>query len=181
MNCTKSSSFSLPFFTFYILIQIYHQRKIYGTPPNVSCPLRSYSSLYFSRAEFTWPLIHTREYVLVNSLQLKLSIASKWASKHLWGTIYFDVDSTFAWHFLHWTSMYAKSHCTMYRKLFHVSAVKIISKCSDKICRQGQVFSHFAYDFSRLFKFNRIMLIYIYILSTKEDVGVSTSWFLVNS
>ena len=42
------------------------------------------------------PLIHTREYVLVNSLQLKLSIASKWASKHLWGTIYFDVDSTFA-------------------------------------------------------------------------------------
>ena len=53
--------------------------------------------------------------------------------------------------------MYAKSHCTMYRKLFHVSAVKIISKCSDKICRQGQVFSHFASDFSRLFKMNRIM------------------------
>ena len=51
--------------------------------------------------------------------------------------------------------MYAKSHCTMYRKLFHVSAVKIISKCSDKICRQGQVFSHFASDFSRLFKINR--------------------------
>ena len=87
----------------------------------------------------------------------KLSIASKWASKHLWGTIYFDVDSTFARHFLHWTSMYAKSHCTMYRKLLHVSAVKIISKCSDKICRQGQVFSHFVSDFSRLFKINRIM------------------------
>ena len=59
--------------------------------------------------------------------------------------------------------MYAKSHCTMYRKLVHVSAVKIISKCSDKICRQGQVFSHFASDFSRLFKFNRIMSTYIYI------------------
>ena len=50
-----------------------------------------------------------------------------------------------------------KSRCTMYWKLFHASAVKLISKCSDKICRQGQVFSHFASDFSRSFKFNIIM------------------------
>ena len=26
----------------------------------------------------------------------KFSVVSKWASKHLWGTIYFDVDGTFA-------------------------------------------------------------------------------------
>ena len=62
----------------------------------LSFPLRSYSTLYFSSPEFTCPLIHTREYVLVNSLQLKLSVVSKWASKHLWGTIYFEVDGTFA-------------------------------------------------------------------------------------
>ena len=49
-------------------------------------------TVYFSRTEFTCPLLHTREYVLVNSLQLKLSVAAKCASKHLWGTIYFDVD-----------------------------------------------------------------------------------------
>ena len=30
----------------------------------------------------------------VNSLQLESSVASKWASKHLWGTIYFAVDCT---------------------------------------------------------------------------------------
>ena len=36
--------------------------------------------------------------------------------------------------------MYAKSHCTMYRKLFHVSAVKIISKCSHKILDKGKFF-----------------------------------------
>ena len=33
-------------------------------------------------------------YMQVNSLRLKSSVASKWASKHLWGTIYFAVDST---------------------------------------------------------------------------------------
>ena len=147
MNCTKSSSFSLTLFHF-----LYFNSNL---PSTANYMVRR--QMFLVRTEFTWPLIHTREYVLVNSLQLKLSIASKWSSKHLWGTIYFDVDSTFAWHFLHWTSMYAKYHCTMYRKLFHVSAVKIISKCSDKICRQGQVFSHFASDFSRLFKINRIM------------------------
>ena len=47
-------------------------------PPNVSCPSRIYSTLYFSRTEFTCLLIHTREYVLVNLLQLKLSVASNW-------------------------------------------------------------------------------------------------------
>ena len=30
----------------------------------------------------------------VNSLWVKLSVASKWASKRLWGTIYFAVDGT---------------------------------------------------------------------------------------
>ena len=34
-------------------------------------------------------------YVQVNSLRLKSSVASKWASKHLWGTIYFAGDDTF--------------------------------------------------------------------------------------
>ena len=150
MNCTKFS-FSLPLFHFLYYnsnLPSSYQQQNKWCPTKVSCPLRSYSTLDFSRTEFSCPLIHTREYVLVNSLQLKLSIASKWASKHLWGTIYFDVDGTFAWHFPHWTSTYTKSHCTMYWKLFHASAIKIISKCSDKICRQGQVFSHFASDIS---------------------------------
>ena len=31
----------------------------------------------------------------VNSLRMKLSVASKWASKHLLGTIYFAVDGTY--------------------------------------------------------------------------------------
>ena len=34
-------------------------------------------------------------YVQVNSLRLKSSVASKWAGKHLWGTIYFAVDGTY--------------------------------------------------------------------------------------
>ena len=33
-------------------------------------------------------------YGQVNSLQLQSSVASKWASKHLWGTIYFAGDGT---------------------------------------------------------------------------------------
>ena len=33
-------------------------------------------------------------YVQVNLLQLESSVSSKWASKHLWGTIYFAVDGT---------------------------------------------------------------------------------------
>ena len=74
--------------------------------------------------------------------------------------------------FLHWTSTYTKSHCTMYRKLFHVSAVKIISKCSDKICRKGQVFSHFASDFLAYLnlteKCRHNVYIYIYILMHKR-------------
>ena len=34
-------------------------------------------------------------YGQVNLLRLKLSVASKWASKHLWGTIYFAGDGIF--------------------------------------------------------------------------------------
>ena len=34
-------------------------------------------------------------YGQVNSLRLKSSVASKWASKHLWGNIYFAGDGTF--------------------------------------------------------------------------------------
>ena len=30
----------------------------------------------------------------IYSLQLKYSMASKWASKHLWGTVYFAGDGT---------------------------------------------------------------------------------------
>ena len=33
-------------------------------------------------------------YMQVNSLRLNLSVASKWARKHLWGTIYFAVVGT---------------------------------------------------------------------------------------
>ena len=33
-------------------------------------------------------------YGQVNSLRLKSSVASKWASKHLWGNIYFAGDGT---------------------------------------------------------------------------------------
>ena len=33
-------------------------------------------------------------YVQVNSLLLKSSVPSKWASKHFWGTNYFAVDGT---------------------------------------------------------------------------------------
>ena len=33
-------------------------------------------------------------YGQVNSLRLKSSVALKWASKNIWGTIYFTVDST---------------------------------------------------------------------------------------
>ena len=35
-------------------------------------------------------------YGQVNSLRLKSSVASKWASKHLWGNIYFAGDGTCA-------------------------------------------------------------------------------------
>ena len=39
--------------------------------------------------------ITIRYYVQVNSMRIKSNLASKWASKHLWGTIYFAVDGTF--------------------------------------------------------------------------------------
>ena len=48
----------------------------------------------------------TINYVQVNSLPLKSSVASEWASKHVWGTIYFAVDGTYI--FESKTSIYFK-------------------------------------------------------------------------
>ena len=43
------------------------------------------ATLYFSCTKFTCPLITYTSYVQVNSFRLKSIVASKWASKHLWG------------------------------------------------------------------------------------------------
>ena len=59
--------------------------KINGTPKR-SLLAHFEATFYFSRSEFTCHNIITINYYMqVNSLRLKLNLASKWASKHLWG------------------------------------------------------------------------------------------------
>ena len=41
-------------------------------------------------------------YGQVNSLHLLSNVASKWANKHLRGSIYFAGDGTYVWCVFHW-------------------------------------------------------------------------------
>ena len=68
--------------------------KISGTPKGVYLPIfKIHSILAIANL-----LAHINSWLCyygqVNSLRLKSSVASKWASKHLWGTIYFVVGGT---------------------------------------------------------------------------------------
>ena len=57
------------------------------SPKVFICPFRSYTRFQ------PYLLAHNNKsyYGQVNSLQLRSNVASKWASKHLWGIIYFAV------------------------------------------------------------------------------------------
>ena len=66
------------------------QNKWYPQRCQENCSQLQHSVIKFDRSnkfDFCY-------YGQVNSLRLKLSVASKWASKHLWGTIYFAGDGT---------------------------------------------------------------------------------------
>ena len=69
--------------------------KINGTPKDVYVPN---SKLHSISAEVNILAHNNRTiiYVQVYSVRLKQNVAFKRVSKHLWGTIYFAVDCTYA-------------------------------------------------------------------------------------
>ena len=80
--------------TIHIVPDYYYERAWYSTIASkdvrktaVNLP---YCVMKFDRSN----KLDFRFKVQVNSLHLKSSVASKWASKHLWGTIYFASDGT---------------------------------------------------------------------------------------
>ena len=73
MNYTKISLifFSLHFLHFYISIQIYNQQLNKNGTLQMFLLAHYEATLYFSRTEFTFPLITCTSYVQVNSIRLK--------------------------------------------------------------------------------------------------------------
>ena len=74
---------------------LYHQQQNKCYPKGVYLPISKLLSILVVAKNL---LAHNNttvsNYVQVNSLRLKSNVISKWASKHLWGTIYFAGDST---------------------------------------------------------------------------------------
>ena len=71
-----------------IYIEVYHQQQNKWHPQR--CLLAHFeATLDFSRSEFNCPYINITisYYGQVNSLRLKASVATKWATKHLWVTL----------------------------------------------------------------------------------------------
>ena len=68
--------------------------KINGTPKGFYLPTSKLHPILAVFNLLAHNIIIISYYVRLNSLRLKKSVASKWASKNLWGTIYFVVDGT---------------------------------------------------------------------------------------
>ena len=109
------------------------------------------ATLYFKRSKFTCTYL-----MFMLFCASKFAIAKIECSFENWQVNSFGWGGTiyFAWYifltfFTLGYSTYTKSHCTIYRKVFHVRAVNMISKCRDIICKQGQALS-FCFRFSRL-------------------------------
>ena len=66
--------------------------KINGTAKGVYLRISKLHSILVITNLLPHNNITINYYMQVNSLWLKLNVASKWASKYLWGTIYFAVD-----------------------------------------------------------------------------------------
>ena len=70
--------------------------EINDTPKCIYLPISKLHSILAIENSLAHNNITMIYYVQVNSLRLKSNVAWKWASKHLWGAIYFAVDGTWS-------------------------------------------------------------------------------------